>query len=163
MMDTATTARRDVGSREIEEFIYSAAMLLDAKDFKGWLDMCAPEFTYAIRAFSREIRKDVVWLDHDHEGMSSLIRQLPRHNTDQSEFTRHTTVYTVRPDASGESAVVVSAVAIYRTTLDGGITNLFAIGRYTDVLTHSADGWRFRSRDLRLDTRALGIGTHYPL
>lgn len=163
MMGTATTARRDGGSREMEEFVYSAAMLLDAKDFKGWLDMCAPDFTYVIRAFSREIRKDVIWLDHDHEGMTSLVRQLPRHNTDQSEFTRHTTVYTVTPDASGEGAVVVSAVAIYRTTLDGGVTNLFAIGRYTDTLVHTADGWRFRSRDLRLDTRALGIGTHYPL
>jgi methanesulfonate monooxygenase small subunit len=164
MMDTGTTAAADeVRSREIEEFVYSATMLLDVKDFKGWLDMCSPDLTYVIRAFSREIRKDVIWLDHDYDGMAGLIRQLPRHNTDQSEFTRHTTVYTVTPDASGETAVVVSAVAIYRTTLDGGVTNLFAIGRYTDTLAHTPDGWRFRSRDLRLDTRALGIGTHYPL
>ncbi len=164
MMDTVTAPAVDeVRSRRIEEFIYAAAMLLDAKDFKGWLDMCAPDFTYNIRAFSREIRKDVLWLDHDYAGMASLIRQLPRHNTDQSEFARHTTVYTVTPEGSGENVVVVSAVAIYRTTLDGGVTNLFAIGRYTDTLLHTSDGWRFRARDLRLDTRSLGIGTHYPL
>ncbi|GAC1413826.1 MAG: aromatic-ring-hydroxylating dioxygenase subunit beta [Vulcanimicrobiaceae bacterium] len=163
-MDTgATTAPEALRSRQIEEVIYAATMRLDAKDFKGWLDMCSLELTYAIRAFSREIRKDVIWLEHDYEGMAGLIRQLPRHNTDQSEFTRHTTVYTITPDATGESVVVVSAVAIYRTTHDGGVTNLFGIGRYTDTLVHTPDGWRFRGRDLRLETRSLGIGTHYPL
>ncbi|MBD5634484.1 MAG: nuclear transport factor 2 family protein, partial [Candidatus Eremiobacteraeota bacterium] len=71
--------------------------------------------------------------------------------------------YTVSEDESVRTAVVVSAVAIYRTTLDGGETNLFASGRYTDTLVRAHEGWRFRSRDLRLDTRSLGIGTHYPL
>ena len=164
MMDrTLPNTPERLGSREIEEFVYAATMRLDAKDFVGWLGMCAPDFSYAIRTFSREIRKDMIWLEHDYEGMASLVRQLPRHNTDQSEFTRHTTVYTVALDPAAETAVVVSAVAIYRTTLDGGVTNLFAIGRYTDTLVRSPDGWRFRARDLRLDTRSLGIGTHYPL
>jgi hypothetical protein len=71
------------------------------------------------------------------------------------------TVYTIVEGAA--ETVVVTAVAIYRTTLDGGETKLFAIGRYTDALAHTVDGWRFRSRDLRLETRSLGIGTHYPL
>jgi len=162
-METATTPSSERNSRQIEELIYTASLLLDAKDFKGWLDLCSPEFSYAIRTFSREIRKDMIWLEHDYEGMASLVRQLPRHNTDQSEFTRHTTVYTVKADPSGNSAVVVSAVAIYRTTLDGGETKLFAIGRYTDTLVQTPQGWRFRARDLRLETRSLGIGTHYPL
>jgi methanesulfonate monooxygenase small subunit len=162
-MTSTTVPATERGSRTIEEFIYTANLSLDSKDFKGWLDMCSPQFTYTIRAFSREIRKEVIWLDHDYDGMSVLIRQLPRHNTDQSEFTRHTTVYTIVPSESGDSVVVTSAVAIYRTTLDGGDTNLFAIGRYTDTLDGTPDGWRFRSRDLRLETRSLGIGTHYPL
>ena len=162
-MNATSAPRTDLGSRAIEEFVYAASMRLDGKDFKGWLDMCSPEFTYTIRAFSREIRKEVIWLEHDYDGMAVLIRQLPRHNTDQSEFTRHTTVYTVSEDDSARTAGVVSAVAIYRTTLDGGETRLFAIGRYTDTLVRAHDGWRFRSRDLRLDTRSLGIGTHYPL
>ena len=163
MVTHAGPSASSVGSREVEEFIYTANLRLDAKDFKGWLDMCAPEFTYTVRTFSREIRKEVVWLEHDYDGMAVLVRQLPRHNTDQSEFTRHTTVYTVTQKDAPDSAVVVSAVAIYRTTLDGGETNLFAIGRYTDTLVRTLDGWRFRSRDLRLETRSLGIGTHYPL
>jgi methanesulfonate monooxygenase small subunit len=161
MSDVATEPRAGLRDRTIEEFIYTSSMRLDAKDFKGWLDTCLPEFTYAIRTFSHEIRKDVVWLEHDYDGMAALVRQLPRHNTDQSEFTRHATVYTIVEGAA--ETVVVTAVAIYRTTLDGGETKLFAIGRYTDALAHTVDGWRFRSRDLRLETRSLGIGTHYPL
>jgi len=163
MHTTASPAAAKLGPREIEEVIYAANMLLDSKDFVGWLGMCAPDFTYVIRTFSREIRKEVIWLDHDYEGMASLVRQLPRHNTDLSEFTRHSTVYTVMADESGESVVVVTAVAIYRTTHDGGETKLFAVGRYTDTLVRTPDGWRFRARDLRLETRSLGIGTHYPL
>lgn len=163
MIDATTDQPTGLRDRTVEEFIYTSSMRLDAKDFKGWLDLCLPEFTYAIRTFSHEIRKDVVWLEHDYDGMAALVRQLPRHNTDQSEFTRHATVYTVAENRATDTAVVVTAVAIYRTTLDGGETKLFAIGRYTDTLARMGDGWRFRSRDLRLETRNLGIGTHYPL
>lgn len=164
MTNTAAPATpQDLRSREVEEFIYSANMLLDAKDFKGWLDLCSSAFAYTIRTFSPEIRKDVVWLDHDFEGMATLVKHLPRHNTDQSAFTRHTTVYTVTPDDSSDELTVVSAVAIYRTSLDGGETKLFAVGRYHDKIVRTGDGWRFRARDLRLETRSLGIGTHYPL
>jgi len=60
-------------------------------------------------------------------------------------------------------AGIVSAVSIYRTELDGGATSLFAGGRYHDRAVHSGGRWRLRSRELRLDTRSLGIGTHYPL
>ncbi len=42
--------------------------MLDARNFKDWLDLCAEEFTYVIRAFSPEIRRDMVFLDLDLEG-----------------------------------------------------------------------------------------------
>lgn len=74
MTNTAAPATpQDLRSREVEEFIYSANMRLDAKDFKGWLDLCSSAFAYTIRTFSPEIRKDVVWLDHDFEGMATLV------------------------------------------------------------------------------------------
>jgi methanesulfonate monooxygenase small subunit len=143
--------------------VYSGVLLLDAKDFTGWLGLCAEDFSYAIRAWSPEIRKDITWLEHDLEGITTLVQHLPRHNTDQSVFTRHATVYTVNLDEGQNSATIVSAVTIYRTELDGGATSLFAVGRYHDRAVHSGGRWRLRSRELRLDTRSLGIGTHYPL
>lgn len=148
--------------REIQELIYTANLRLDAKEFKAWLDLCAPDFRYTVRAFSPEIRKEMAWLDLDLDGMETLVKHLPRHNTDQSTFTRHTTVYTVSPCDDG-SAAVTSSVTIYRTALDGGETKLFAIGRYHDIVTRTEGGWRFRAREVRLETRSLGIGTHYPL
>ena len=93
--------------------------------------------------------------------METLVRQLARHNTDQSVFTRHATVYTVEPD--GEALRVLTALSVYRTELDGGTTHVFAVGQYHDALAWVEDGWRLRSREVRLQTRSLGIGTHYPL
>ena len=149
--------------QEITQLVYSGVLLLDAKDFAGWLGLCAEDFNYAIRAWSPEIRKDVTWLEHDLDGISTLVQQLPRHNTDQSIFTRHVTVYAVNLDDGQDTAGIVSAVSIYRTELDGGATGLFAVGRYHDRAVHTGGRWRLRSRELRLDTRSLGIGTHYPL
>lgn len=151
---------------QITTLIYDGIMLLDRKDFKGWLDGCTNDFEYAITAWSPEIRKDMAWLRHDYSGMEHLIKLLPRHNTDQSSFTRHTSIYNVKPfeiGERGEDFDVVSSVAIYRTTLDGGITSLFATGKYFDVVSLVDTEARLRSRTLRLETRALGIGTHYPL
>jgi methanesulfonate monooxygenase small subunit len=103
----------------------------------------------------------MTWLAYDRAGMETLIRQLPRHNSDQSVLTRHVTVYTVEPLENG--ARVVSALAVYRTDLDGGETRVFAVGRYYDELVRVGNEWRLRAREVRLETRSLGIGTHYPL
>lgn len=159
----ATRELLDSMRRDVAELVYATVLRLDAKDFVGWLELCTNDFTYAIRAWSPEIRKDMTWLEHDREGIDTLVRQLPRHNTDQSTFTRHATVYAVAVDEDGRTATVVTAVSIYRTELDGGRTEIFAVGRYHDQAQLGADGWRLRSRELRLDTRSLGIGTHYPL
>lgn len=148
--------------REIREFLYRACLKLDARNFKEWLDDCAEDFTYAIRAFSPEIRRDMTFLGLDLEGLTTLVKHLPRHNTDQSTFTRHMTVYTIDFDSERE-VCVTSSVVIYRTELDGGTTRLFALGRYHDKLRLTPEGWRFVSREVRLETRNLGIGTHYPL
>jgi len=152
---------RDTALEGAAQFVYETVLLLDARDFAGWLTLCASDFTYAIRAWSPEIRRDMTWLAHDRDGMETLVRQLPRHNTDQSVFTRHATVYTVQPTENAVKAV--SALAVYRTELDGGETRLYAVGRYHDELVRVGGEWRLRAREVRLDTRSLGIGTHYPL
>lgn len=149
--------------QSLSDFLYRVCLMLDARNFKDWLDVCAEGFTYAIRAWSPEIRKDMTLLDLDLEGLTTLVKQLPRHNTDQSVFTRHMSVYTVEADVAGGLYSAVSSVTVYRTELDGGTTRLFALGRYHDKLRAVPEGWRMASREVRLETRNLGIGTHYPL
>jgi methanesulfonate monooxygenase small subunit len=160
--DAGAAGRLAVEDR-VRGLIYRGILLLDRNDFKGWLDLCTPGFHYTISTWSPEIRRDVIWLDHDHEGMAGLIRMLPRHNSDQTPLTRHATVYTIDHDPASHEASAVTSVAIYSTSLDGGVTELFALARYLDTVDLAGEAPRLARRVVRLETRSLGIGKHWPL
>lgn len=146
----------------IEELVYRSCLALDAKDWKGFLGLCEPEFRYRITTYSPEIKKDMTWLDHDRGGMETLFGNLPKHNSDHSPITRHATVYTVELDAAQGQASAVSAVQVFRTGLDGGSTELFAVGHFHDTVKLNGDGPKLMSRNVKLDTRLLGYGYHIP-
>jgi methanesulfonate monooxygenase small subunit len=148
----------------VERVVYSSCLLLDERNFKGYLELCDAGFHYTITAHSPEIRKDMVWLDHDKRGMEMLFNNLPRHNSDHSPLSRHATLYTVDVDEAGGEAEAISALQVYRTALDGGATELFAVGRYIDRvrLAPDATSARLLRRTVKLDTRMLGIGYHVP-
>jgi methanesulfonate monooxygenase small subunit len=148
--------------REIVELIYRSCLNLDNYDFAGWLDLCAPEFRYTITTYSPEIRREMVWLDHDREGMEGLFKMLPKHNSDHSPLTRHASVYLVEHDEGEKSASVVTSLVVYKTQLDGGATELFVVGKYFDTVWLESDRPLLTSRNVRLDTRQLGIGSHIP-
>jgi methanesulfonate monooxygenase subunit beta len=142
----------------IEELVYRSCLALDAKDYKQFLELCDPEFRYTIATYSPEIRREMVWLDHDRKGMETLFTNLPRHNSDHSPLTRHATVYTV--DMNGSNAEVVSALQVFKTQLDGGATELFAVGRFHDTV--NLQSLKLARRIVRLETRLLGYGYHIP-
>jgi methanesulfonate monooxygenase small subunit len=146
--------------QQIEELVYRSCLALDERDFKGYLELCDAGFRYSITAFSPEIRKDMTWLDYDKAGMNTLFTNLPRHNSDHSPLTRHATVYTV--GVEGERADVVSALQVFRTSLDGGGTGLFAVGRYHDTVTLGAGAPKLLKRVVRMVTREMGAGYHIP-
>jgi methanesulfonate monooxygenase small subunit len=145
---------------QIEELVYRSCMALDERDFKGFLELCDPGFRYKVTVYSPEIRKEMVWLDHDRRGMETLFTNLPRHNSDHSPLTRHATVYTV--DLDSEKASVVSALQVFKTQLDGGATELFAVGRFHDTVKLNGAGPKLAQRVVRLETRLLGYGYHIP-
>ena len=160
-MVTETGVGRDV-DKEVVELIYRSCISLDKGDFAQWLDLCAQEFRYAITTYSPEIRKEMIWLEHDREGMEGLFRMLPKHNSDHSPLTRHANVYLVEYDEAGKEASVVTSLVVYKTQLDGGATELFAVGKYFDTISLEGDATLLTSRNVRLDTRELGIGSHLP-
>jgi methanesulfonate monooxygenase small subunit len=147
----------------ISELICKSCMTLDERKFGDYLDLCAPDYHYTITAYSPEIRKEMTWLEHDKAGMQSLFENLPKHNSDQSPLSRHVTVYTVQQDEDAKEARVVSALQVFRTTLDGGATELFAVGKIHDRVSLSDGQPRLLDRNVRLDTRMLGFGYHVPL
>jgi methanesulfonate monooxygenase subunit beta len=149
-------------SEAVKELVYRSCLLLDARDFEGFLALCHPDFRYTIHAYSPEIRRDMVWLDHDRSGIEALFRTLPRHHSDASVLTRHVTVYTVTVDEAHARANIVSALQVFRTALDGGATHLFAIGKLHDTVSLDSGAPLLAKREVRLDTRALEIGTHIP-
>ena len=137
-------------------------MTLDDKQFSAYLDLCDPAYTYKITAYSPEIRKDMTWLEHDKAGMQGLFTTLPKHNSDQSPLTRHVTVYTVKEDAGARQAQVVSALQVFKTSLDGGATELFAVGKLHDLINLAGEAPKLLAREVRLQTRMLGFGYHIP-
>ena len=144
----------------IEELIYRSCLALDAREYKAFLGMCEDDFRYTIATYSPEIRRDMVWLDHDRKGMETLFGNLPKHNSDHSPLTRHATVYTVEVD--GNVANVVSALQVFRTLLDGGATELFAVGRFHDTVKLDGADAKLARRLVKLETRLLGYGYHVP-
>lgn len=147
----------------IQDMVYQTCLLLDDRNFNAFLDLCDDNFRYSIATHSPEIRKNMIWLDHDKKGMQNLFTQLPRHNSDHSPITRHISVYKVEVAGDGNQASVVSALQVYKTDLDGGSTTLFAVGKYLDTVVR-IDGGKLRlaKRVVKLDTRMLGIGYHIP-
>ena len=146
----------------IEELVYSSCMLLDEHKYNDYLALCDEGFRYTITAHSPEIRRDMVWLDHDRAGLQTLLTQLPRHNSDHSPLTRHATVYSVKVDEAAKAADVITSLQVYKTDLDGGATKLFAVGKYIDRVTLANGAPKLAQRTVRLDTRMLDIGYHIP-
>ncbi len=154
----------------VREAIYRSTILLDRQDWEGWLANCDDSFQYAIRTWSPEINKDVTYLALDRKGLATMVKLLPKHNTDHSPLTRHTSVYTVDVDNETHSAKAVSSVIVYQTMLDGinshidaGESRLFLVGKYIDTFKIEDSKVTFLSREVRIENRRLDKGSHWPI
>jgi methanesulfonate monooxygenase subunit beta len=146
----------------VEELVCRTVLRMDAMDFPGFLSLCDDRLHYVISAFSPEIRKDMTWFENNHATLKQLFETLPKHNSDRARLSRHVSVYTVEFAADGGTADVVSALQVYRTELDGGATELFAIGKMYDKVALNAGGALLLERHIKLETRMFGIGFHIP-
>lgn len=154
----------------VRDAIYRATISLDQQKWDDWLSQCDDSFQYAIRAWSPEINKDVTYLSLDRKGLATMIKLLPKHNTDHSPLTRHTSVYTVDVDEEAKSAKAVSSVIVYQTLLDGinshidaGESRLFLVGKYLDSFKLADKEAKFVSREVRIENRRLDKGSHWPI
>lgn len=175
MNDTAPgapLALPDLDTRQqVTELIYDGCMALNAESWGEFLALCEPQgFRYRITNYSPEILRTQCWMDRDFNGLKSIIDLLPKHNTDHSPLMRHAIVYKVLVDAASGEIRAHTQLAIYRTELDGsdshfnsGRTLLWAIGRYQDRIGRREGGLRLLERNVVLDTRQIGTGSHLPL
>lgn len=154
----------------VRDTVYRSTILLDQQDWDGWLSLCDDHFEYAIRAWSPEINRDMTYLAHDLKGLASMIKLLPKHNTDHSALTRHTSLYSVDVDQAGKSAKAISSVIVYQNLLDGinshvdaGESRLFLVGKYLDTFKIQRSKASFLSREVRIENRRLDKGSHWPI
>jgi methanesulfonate monooxygenase small subunit len=148
--------------RAIRSTLYNSSRALDTETCMDFLDHCAPEFDYKITAYSPEIRRDMVWLHKDREGMQELLETLSKHNRDRTPIVRHWALQLICPMPDLNVIDIVSSLQVYRTAVDGGVSELYAVGRYLDRMIISRERVLFRSREVRLETRMLGLGYHIP-
>ena len=133
---------------------------MNQEDFEGFLSFCAPSFRYRITAHSPEIDKEMIWLDQDYDGLAALLDVVPQHLRHVGRMHRHVTVGVIERDGVG--ANVTSSFLIIDTNLEGQ-SQLFAAGLYEDrVETEGEASPRLLHRQVKLETRDLGIGSHVP-
>jgi len=106
-----------------------------------WLDLCDDSFHYAIKSFSPEINRDMTYFQGSRKDLATMVKLLPKHNTDHSPLRRHNYGLYVDVADDGKDRLRVSSFVVYQNLLDGvnshidaGESRLFLVGRYIDTL-----------------------------
>jgi len=151
----------------VSDTIYRSCLYLDDGDWGEFLNLCDSSMMYSIKAYSVEIRKDMVYLSHNKDELKSLTDMLPKLNSDHSPLRRHASVYSVDVSKDGKTAKAVTSLAVYvnlhdgiNSHIDSGETRLFLVGKYHDKFKITDQTAHFVERLVRLDTRRLDKGTH---
>ncbi len=144
----------------IQQLIGAAALALDAEAFDDFLALCTADFHYQIRVSSPELGKDMIWLEQSREELEKLFAALPEHITRSGRLTRQVCVANTSEQA--DTLHVTSTFSVFHTDTNGR-SALIAVGRYLDVVVEDHNVLRLSRREVHLDTRDLGIGSHVPL
>lgn len=152
----------------VRDTIYRSCLYLDDGKWIDFLSCCDESFTYTIKAFSPEIRKDMTYFASSKKDIDTMLEMLPKHNTDHSPLKRHATVYTIDVEKDGETVTAVTSLVVYQNMYDGinshidaGENHLFLIGKYLDKLKLTNGTAKLVEREVRLDTRRLDKGSHF--
>ena len=107
-----------IDRQAVQDLVYKSCILLDAARYDEWLDLLEPDFRYRIVAHSEEIRKDMVWLDHDPEELKGLFKNLSSHIRVLGTYRRQVGVFE-EVERSDDTIQINSSVVVYHTTPAG--------------------------------------------
>lgn len=159
-------------TKEIEEFFYAEAELLDERRFEEWLDLMTEDVRYWMpmrrnvkfgegkREETRE-RKDINWLDEGKTTLTQRVRQiLTGIHWAEEPLSRvcHmvSNVQIIKAvSANGEPQEVTTKCRflIYRNRVETETD--FFVGKREDVLRREAGGWKIARRKIILDQNVL--------
>src|SRR5262245_52813568 len=61
----------------------------------------------------------MTYFQGSRQDLATMVKLLPKHNTDHSPLRRHTTVYAVDVAEDGKTATAISSFVVYQNLLDG--------------------------------------------
>ena len=70
-------------------------------------------------------------------------------------------VYLINNESNGDWSAL-TFLQVFRTTLDGGASELFAVGKIKDKIREEGGTLKLLDRDIQLETRMFGFGHHIP-
>tara|TARA_B100001123_G_scaffold54910_2_gene58176 strand:- start:1 stop:546 length:546 start_codon:yes stop_codon:yes gene_type:complete len=162
------TLERLLLEREIEQFLYNEAELLDERRFSEWIELIADDIHYhmPIRRnvkFGEQHREnsdsdsEISWFDEGKETLAGRVRQI---NTGihwcEEPFSRvRHLVSNIQVDSvEGDEVHVRSRFIVYTNRLADEV-NLF-VGKREDVLRRDPDNqWKIAKRKIILDQNVL--------
>ena len=146
---------------DIRQFVYRSCQLLDEESFSDYLSLYDAEKTrYRVTAYSPELRKDMVWLDHRRDELEIMLKMIPEHIRMPGKFFRQATVYSVEREE--DIARVVTSLVLFHIDQHGQLNPLSA-ARYHDQIRIRRDSLAIALREVRTDSRIFGAGIHVPI
>jgi 3-phenylpropionate/cinnamic acid dioxygenase small subunit len=158
--------------REIEEFLYHEAELLDARQYEAWLELFTEDVRYWMpmrrnvphdepeREFTRE-GLDVNWFDEGKDTLTRRVKQIltgihwaeePRSRI--CHMVSNVQILRASPDETAPSEVAVKCrFLVYRNRVETE-TDLL-VGKREDVLRRADGGWQIARRMIVLDQNVL--------
>jgi 3-phenylpropionate/cinnamic acid dioxygenase small subunit len=169
----ARDARYFETKREIEEFLYDEANMLDERRFKEWLDTLADDMRYFMpmeynvkfgEHGAREFTKREEQMSWFNEGKWSLGKRVEQIETGvhwaEEPLSRvcrlvsNVQLTAIETNASGETEVDVSSrFLIYQNRCE--YEQYFFVGDRSDRMRRTAQGWKLAQREIRIHQNVL--------
>jgi len=144
----------------IWDVVARSCQFLDDEEYGRYLDLLDDEFTYTISYYSPDLRKDMVLLQHTKKELAILTDNIKNHVRLSGRLFRQAHLYQVN---GGDGAFDATSYLTVVHTDQDGISRLFCVGRYLDRVAANETAVRLISRHVRMDTRDIGPGCHFPL
>ena len=164
--NSTAAVERMLLEREIERTLYREAALLDARDFRGWLEMLTGDIAYWMPIRSTRATEDRdreftafgegAFFDEDRQTLELRIEKLLSGyawSEDPPSRTRHCVFNVEILEIDGDEVTATANVIVYRCRLD--TDEDWWVGRRVDRLRKVEGAWKIARRAVYLDQTVL--------
>lgn len=157
---------------DIEDFLYAEADLLDSRQFKEWLELFAEDLIYfmPIRRnvkFGQHAEREntrsgegISWFDEDKWTLGKRVDQILTgvHYAEEPlsracHLVSNVQILAIRDDKGQREVDVRSRFLVYQNRVE--YETYFFVGKRTDTLRQTDDGWKIARREIILDQNIL--------